>query len=220
MRGLLLAAYLLAIPGDLVAQDIDVPQRAMLIIRSYRHSLADEEFRIARAGTAAILGQAGISISWLQCWSPRYEDPLPLECTRPIGPTEVIVHIMPARGANAAMHLESLGFSLVDLETGTGSVATVYADRVHALARRADVDSGVLVARAIAHEVGHILIGFNRHAAGGLMRALWSRAELKRDAAADWTFSEQEAREMRGAIKTRLSTLTPRIHTSCLVTGC
>jgi len=50
----------------------------------------------------------------------------------------------------------------------------------------------------MAHEIGHLLMGRSAHAGNGLMRPRWTRAEVTRNASADWTFSGPEVREIRG----------------------
>jgi hypothetical protein len=57
----------------------------------------------------------------------------------------------------------------------------------------------------MAHEIGHLLLATNHHAATGLMRAAWSRAELRHDTTADWEFLSDEADTMRTAIATRVA---------------
>ncbi len=56
----------------------------------------------------------------------------------------------------------SLGFSFVDIGRKAGTLATVFADRVQALAAIAGVDDGELLGRVIAHEIAHLLIGTSR----------------------------------------------------------
>src|SRR5439155_23282002 len=99
-----------------------------------------------------------------------------------------------------------LGFSLVNAADGSAPyLATVYADLTADVARRAGVDSRELLGRAMAHEIGHLLLGTNEHAATGLMRAAWSRAELRRDHTPDWQFLPGEVEQMRAAIAKRNS---------------
>ena len=75
----------------------------------------------------------------------------------------------------------------------------MYADRINVLASRTGVNAATLLGRAVAHEIGHLLLGTARHSAAGLMRARWSDRELGREVAADWTFSPADvARIGRG----------------------
>ena len=70
----------------------------------------------------------------------------------------------------------TLGDSLVDTRLRGGALATIYVNRVATLAGRCDVDVQTLLARAVAHEIGHLLLGTSAHASSGLMRAAWSQA--------------------------------------------
>jgi hypothetical protein len=73
----------------------------------------------------------------------------------------------------------------------------------------AGADVAVLLGRTVAHEIGHLLIGTNRHAASGLMRARWSREELQRNHPADWRFNARDGVEMRRGMLTRAGAGTP-----------
>lgn len=55
-----------------------------------------------------------------------------------------------------------LGFSYVS-KVGTNVLATVFADAVAKVAARDYVEPGTLLGRALAHEVGHLLLGTTDH---------------------------------------------------------
>jgi hypothetical protein len=199
-----LVAVLLAIPVDVGAQVIEQISGPTVVLRSYRYSISAEEFGRARRLAGSILGAGGVSVSWLQCWSDdRKRTPLSAGCRHPLGPNELILHVVRATDANSASNRESLGFSMIDPQAGAGTVATVYSDRVAALARDVRMDGADLLGLAMAHELGHLLMGTNEHAARGLMRAIWTRTELQRNAAEDWMFSETEMEAMRRAARMR-----------------
>ena len=98
---------------------------------------------------------------------------------------------------------------LVALPTTAGSgsevtrFATVYIDRVEWLSRQAGADAVVVLGFAVAHEIGHLLLGTNAHAAHGIMRAIWSRDELQHANANDWVFSRSEGSKMRASLAER-----------------
>ena len=198
MRGLLLVA-LLGIPASAVADAEPMPGPAV-VVRFYKVAVPEEEFSAARRLAAGILDAAGIAVSWSGC---RPDGPLAPACQRPPGPGEVILHVVPATDANALNHRRSLGFSLIDRGTSTGTIANVYADRIAALADATDADRVRLLGRAIAHEVGHLLMGTNQHSPRGLMRAVWSQQELRRNTPLDWQFSDEDARTMRNLVEAR-----------------
>jgi hypothetical protein len=179
------------------------PALPEVTIRTYKVSTSMQELAAARRIVDRILGEGGLASAWLQCWSSDSSAPIPAACNQPLRAGELIVKIAPAHDTNSLSHQASLGYSYVDVQAGTGSVATVYTDRVRDLSRGAGVKNIDLLGRAIAHEIGHLLLGTNQHAGAGLMRAVWSVAELRRNAAADWAFSESEAQAIGRAV-TRL----------------
>jgi len=62
--------------------------------------------------------------------------------------------------------------------------ATLGGHAVKAAVERAGIDPGALLGRALAHEVGHLLLRSPGHSPGGLMRAVWTDEELAAAAAA------------------------------------
>jgi len=131
----------------------------------------------AEAEAAALLKGAGVDVTlWRDCSTG---------CTDTTKPGEVLVRIVHAPAAAAA---GVLGCALIDVRTGSGTLATIYGDRVTLVAERTGVDEATLLGRAVAHEIGHLLLGTAQHTDAGLMRAFWSDLELQRGSAADWTF--------------------------------
>ena len=145
----------------------------------------------AHAAVDRIVKDAEVRVTWESC-----------PCGERVGPVELVVRIS---AAPAVSDPGSLGFSFVDVDRRAGTLATVFADRVRVLSRLTGADEGELLGRAMAHEIGHLLLGTNEHAATGLMRAAWSRAELRRDHTPDWQFLPGEVDTMRAAIATRNS---------------
>jgi hypothetical protein len=125
----------------------------------------------------------------------------------PPKPDEVIVRIVKAGERGSP---ELLGTSMVDVEGQAGTLATIYLDRVESLANQAQVDSGRLLGRAIAHEIGHLLLGTASHAYGGLMRPHWLAGELQRDWPLDWVLSSSEGARMRWRLFERGAASTAR----------
>ncbi len=97
----------------------------------------------------------------------------------------------------------SLGYSLVDLQQRSGNLATILANRVESMATAANFDPGVLLGRAIAHELAHLLIGTTEHSPHGLMRAHWDLRDLERDLQRDWVLSRDEGTRMRRGLVAR-----------------
>ena len=198
MRWLIMVAVLVAISASAASEASGAVVDPAIVIRFYP-SIATEDFGGVRQLAGDILGAAGISVSWRHCGRPGSEqqrEPIADPCRHAPSANEVMLHLVPATDGNADLHRHSLGFSLIDPQTATGKVAKVYADRVASLAHGAGADPARLLARAIAHEIGHLLLGNSRHSDRGLMRAVWSREELRRNSPGDWVFSEEEAHQI------------------------
>ena len=175
-----------------------------IVVRTYTQAHAAGAIRTARQTVSAILGRAGIEVAWLECGLRTEATELSDDCTRPVRWNELVLRILPAGTEDRQRHLNTLGVALVDLDVGGGSLATVYADRVDLTAQSAGVDTAELLGRAMAHEIGHLLLGTNQHASRGLMRASWSSADLQRTRPTEWLFGDEEGDVMRRGIASRL----------------
>jgi hypothetical protein len=203
-KGLVSAAVLLAMTPPLAAETIEPPSRPTVLARSFNYAgVPAGHLQKAQAQAETILWEAGVTVSWLDC-RVAHREPADASsrCEQPLGATDLMLRVGSAK--NDAAQYVSLGFSLVNVADGTAPyLATVYADLVANVAKGAGVDTRELLGRAMAHEIGHLLLATNQHAATGLMRAAWSRAELRRNNTADWQFLSDEAETMCTAIATR-----------------
>lgn len=173
-----------------------------LVVRVYDGAgLASGERTAALSVARAILGEAGIAVTWRdggEC--SDVTDRRERSRNEPAFPPEVIIRIVTAPpGAPPG----SLGFSFVDVVERAGTLATVYADRVTDLARLGDIEMGRLLGRAMAHEVGHLLLGTTRHSNRGLMRGTWTTGELRLDRPWDWMLLREDIIPMRGGLAAR-----------------
>jgi hypothetical protein len=135
----------------------------------------------ARATASSLLDDASVQIVWRDCSKNA--------CEAPLETAELVLRIVSSSPMTAP---GTLGSSTLDLSGGSGTLATVFADRVSVVAERNGIDAGTLLGRAMAHEIGHVLLGTAVHASSGLMRAEWRDRELRRDAPADWVWSAAE----------------------------
>jgi hypothetical protein len=167
-----------------------------LVVRIYdAYGVPADHLAKARTTVDAIMQTADVAVTWSQC-----------PCSSPVGSGELVVRIVAAAPTSER---GSLGFSYVDLEHRAGTLATVFADRVHALAAIAGLDEAELLGRAIAHEVSHLLLGTRDHARSGLMRGLWTASELAEQRPWDWMLSHAERTQIRQAVWRRSLGSTP-----------
>jgi hypothetical protein len=196
---------------------------AMVMIRTYNYMpVPADDIARARATVDRTFQQAGISLQWVDCWVPTSSivDRLPAEvrsenagpsqssCTEPLREgSDFVLRLVPSASADVTNHFSSrivaMGSSLIDHDSRGGALATVDAELVLKIARGSGVDFATLLGRAIAHEIGHLLLGHSRHSRDGLMRAIWSQDEIRGLRPASWQFSEAEAAEMRHGLAAR-----------------
>jgi hypothetical protein len=84
---------------------------------------------------------------------------------------------------------------------GGNAVAYVFYRRVQAEANRYEVSTARVLACAIAHELGHLLLPVRTHAPTGLMRACWSRDEFHRAEHGQLTFLPAEVARIRDGLR-------------------
>jgi hypothetical protein len=195
-----------------------------IVVRAYNMShVPAREMTQARTTAAAILAQASIDVVWRDCGAG---------CAEPLGDRDLIVRVV---AAPKGVVPNELGYSMIDMREQGGTLATVYADRVESLAARAGGGpAGTLLGRAMAHEIGHMLLGTARHSSTGLMRAEWLDREVRRDFAPDWTWSSDEVSDMHRHLSARGQGPVPAVDvvamalssapltppTSCFVARC
>ena len=201
----LLAAVLLMTPGVTTAQSSE-PSRPTVMVRSYNNfGVPAEELQIARGLAERILRDAGIEVTWIACW---FRDREPADasrrCRQPLDSSDLVLRLQAGQPA-AGTKFVSMGFSLVGSGPNPAFLSTIFVDLVQSVARGAAIDPRQVLGLAIAHEIGHLLLNTNSHATTGLMRAGWSRAELRHNVSSDWRFLDTEAATMRAAIATRAS---------------
>jgi hypothetical protein len=174
-----------------------------VIVRTFNNfRVPAEQLQAAQVHAATILKVAGIEVQWARCWEGNAEAPDASDrCRTPIG-SDIVLRLHRTPAGNGHPYV-SLGFALVVSE-GLPFLATVYADRADGIARRARVDPAIVLGRAIAHEIGHLLLNSNSHPEAGLMRAAWSQRELRGNAATDWRFLEPEIQAVRDAAQRRI----------------
>ena len=162
-----------------------------VVVRLYdMQGVPPETVAGARATTAQILRSAKIDLRWRDC-----------PCEKPVGPVELMIRLA---ASTPESQPASLGFSYVDTQKQAGTLATVFSDRVHRLAVAARANEGELLGRAMAHEIGHLLLGTHDHAGRGLMRGKWTSIELQKNQAFDWQLTRDDSAGIRTALNRRI----------------
>jgi hypothetical protein len=183
------AIAVIALPSSASAQ----ASGGRLAVRIYDFSALDTAVRTTAIEEGrGILADVGVNTSWHDCAHTESCAP---------EPGDLIVRVVREPGAASAEWRQALGYSVVDPARGTGTLATIYINRVENSARHAGADLSLLLGRAIAHEVGHLVLHTNEHSAQGLMRPIWTEQEMARNAHDDWVFATPERRQIRAALQ-------------------
>lgn len=178
--------------GLLVAPVADAasPARVAVSARLYNTARVPATVTETALGVASrALVAAHIDVAWLNCDA--------VSCDDPPGAQELVVRLVRSNDSpEAALSLE-LGYASIDRRERSGVLATLYVDRVERMAEFSAVDTASLLGRAIAHELGHLLLATHAHSATGLMRATWSSSDIRRNDGGDWVLTPKEAAAIR-----------------------
>ena len=218
MRTRILPAFLLMAAASL-APEAMARNAAIILetitIRIYDSAGVTASDRAAALKTAgAILGRADLEATWIVCTPQRDGRPQPGCDTSPAS-HELVVRLTHTSSTAEDGNSRAFGYSLIDATTATGTLSTVFVDRVDWLASTGKAVRADVLGRAIAHEIGHQLLGSNDHSARGLMRETWTADELTRNRPEDWQFSREQrvalhARWASWGLGRRASTRDPR----------
>jgi hypothetical protein len=168
-------------------------QSRHLTIRVYDFAVLDGPVRTTALDEArAIVADGGITADWHDC--SRSETCAP-------EPGDLVIRVVREATRSGTEWQHALGYSVVDPVAGTGTLATIYINRVEDSARHAGADLSLLLGRAVAHEVGHLILRSNAHGEQGLMRPIWTEAEMARNTHDDWVFATPERRQIRAALQ-------------------
>jgi hypothetical protein len=183
-------------------------ESASVSVRVYDGSGTNPAIReTAIRAAGAIVAEAGIAMEWHDC-TPRPEH---RRCDLTRARRDLILRIVPdaepgepATRSALESHIDGnpsiLGFAVTDPRSGTGVFATIFISRVTALAERTGFPSSFLLGRVLAHEAGHLLLGPLGHSSYGLMRPVWTSAELQANRADDWVFSAADRHRLRNRV--------------------
>jgi hypothetical protein len=176
------------------------PAPAAVAIRTYNYAaVSADELASAKSEAAHIFMRAGIPLAWTECRVPGEAAGAP--CTEPLLVGRDMMLRLVNRSPVSGDRIVALGESMLDHEQRGGVLMTIDVFPVRAVAAGASTSWPTLLGRAVAHEIGHLLLGSAKHPRLGLMRALWSHDELRGLKPSHWGFSAREAARMRQGLR-------------------
>lgn len=137
----------------------------------------------------------GVEVEWVDGSSRQHP-----------GSSQLYLRIIPRLFPNTRCPFgpSHLGYAATSEEGGV--LATIFFHRVEELAWE---NPSYALGCAIAHELGHLLLGYDRrngspHSASGLMRGPWRRDDLKPKARETMQFTSEDAGRLRARVLERL----------------
>lgn len=94
---------------------------------------------------------------------------------------------------------DMLGFTELDERLGNGSSGVSYPAAVQA-AKEYDCDVFQVLGAAIAHEVGHLLLGAKAHTPRGVMCLHWGRTQFELISISELIFTADQSKRLRHQI--------------------
>lgn len=135
-----------------------------------------------------ILKRAGVSTLWLNC---PIAQPTPGDhCQIAVGAITFMLTIA-LKSPPGMINSEQLGVALQE-EDGSGFYCYIFRIRLDELSGSAHIDPTRLLGAAIAHELGHLLMGEVGHSSSGLMSAHWGEPEIRAAERGGLVFTEQD----------------------------
>ena len=195
MRQLNAFMVMLIVPGVLSIKAAAAAPEDTVTVRTYNYaSVPVEQLGLAKFEATQIFKRSRISIEWADCRVPGAVSGS--ACAEPLLACRDLMLRLMDRPPNGGRFV-ALGESMLDHGERGGVLMTIDMWTVRAIANRAGTPMPTLLGRAIAHEIGHLLLGSGEHPRIGLMRARWSNDELRGLKPAHWGFSSREAAQMR-----------------------
>jgi hypothetical protein len=158
--------------------------------------------RHAERAAGSILREAGVNTVWAECPVNQDSSHDPI-CAKPFSLLDFVVNLVP-RSMSDHWHLRegALGLAIEVDGKGFASSASIFYDVVRDCVQPGQ-DLDQLLGAAIAHELGHLLLGTNSHSTTGLMSAFWSTKKLTVVQQRGLAFSSADAEHIQKAVLAR-----------------
>jgi hypothetical protein len=118
--------------------------------------------------------------------------------------TDFVIRLLSASMASKTpVSNEPLGFAQHCPDSERGCVANIFYGKVDELASLKGGGSARILGHAMAHELGHLLLGESAHSRSGVMRGVWSREDLKFMSWTELTFTPRQSGQIRDSLLRR-----------------
>jgi hypothetical protein len=157
--------------------------------------------------TARILASAGIETRW-EPGNPDSPEAHMADFSisaqhKPDTRNFLVVRVV--RGFPANIRPSALGYSLPAAQRGAH--VTMFYDRIENVSLGVPPTVQKILGDALAHEIGHVLLGSGEHSRRGIMKEIWARADYQHLAVKSLEFEPREALAMLKEVSRRAALL-------------
>jgi hypothetical protein len=207
LAGSSLAILLTVAAASSAAKDAprEVETRFQITVRVYNYAgVASGTLLRAEEEGTRIFRKAGVEVVWLECSVSPSPEGQATPCQTPLGAITVNLKILPpSMAARFESSREEMGFALVLARNGSATDAWVFYQRVEDAAGSQIASPSQILAYAMAHEIGHLLLGPDHHSREGIMCARWNQKSLEDVSQGQMLFTRDQAQLIRNQVQTR-----------------
>jgi tetratricopeptide (TPR) repeat protein len=180
--------------------------------------VSTDTWSVAQKVATQVFDRAAIQTVWLDCSLTAEGHYAVPDCEHTPDSTELVLRLVPISAATLTQFGDGTLGIAAQPEKGTPASASVFSDRVKELAKGGGTSIEVILGHAVAHEIGHLLLGSNSHSSMGLMRSKWSRQDLVQAAGGELQFTQGEVARIRDGLLKPKPKVTARVYNYARVT--
>ncbi len=177
--------------GAAAAQD----NRTLTVVVLDYAGLSDSSMNELESLSTLLLSRAGIRTQWVHCLG-HAQGPRPEVCGATLEKGTVMIRILATHPGRRRTLGDPLGAAMVE-----DGYASIYASEIRRYEDLHGLSAGSVMAYAVTHEIGHLLLG-EKHAASGIMRGVWGTSEYRDMAHCFLGFSAAERQALLQAVST------------------
>lgn len=167
------------------------PQLVVYVYNDAQASL--ETLTSAEQHAGRIFSKAGLDITWRNC--PCSDETF--GSGENTGPSVLVLHVTTHIAATTSD--PTFGVAFLD-ENGVGRYADIFWQKVQQFQQGSQANLAAILGSVMAHEMGHLLLGSNAHAIGGIMQPRWNAPELRRIAMGTFLFLPEQVQRMHARV--------------------
>lgn len=185
------------------------PLRAVTVMMVNQAGAPQSVVQAAQQEAAWLFRRTGIGITWIDCDRAAY-DAGAGRCRESASPLFFAVQLI-TEDRREGSSRNAMGFAMP--KVGGGNHAAIVLPRLRQFAHRfPDIPAEPsLLGYAIAHELGHLFLGYLEHGPG-VMKARWDRGEYAAISRRQMVFTSEQAGAMQQTLSRRELTVTAAFY--------